>query len=211
MDFRRPLNAITPTLDGDVLATLAGADAEFTGRQVHRVLGRGSERGVRNTLERLTRQGVVLSRRAGAAKLYRLNTDHLATPWVKGLAGMRVQLLDRLKTTVEQWPIQPAAAVLFGSVARGDASEESDLDLLIVRPADCPDESAQWEEQLSNLEQAATAWTGNDARILEYGETELSEGRASSDAMLSESTIDGIVFFGSLRRLTGPRPRRNTR
>jgi hypothetical protein len=42
MDFGRPFNVVTPTLDGDVLGVLAGAEEEFTGRRIHQVLERGS-------------------------------------------------------------------------------------------------------------------------------------------------------------------------
>ena len=39
MDLARPLAVVSPTVDADVLAHLAGAEAEFTGRQVHQVAG----------------------------------------------------------------------------------------------------------------------------------------------------------------------------
>ena len=52
MDLSRPMRVVTPTLDGDVLVVLAGTDAPLTGRQVHTVLGRASETGVRMALER---------------------------------------------------------------------------------------------------------------------------------------------------------------
>lgn len=200
MDFRRPFRAITPTLDGDVLAVLAGADAEFTGRQVHGLVKHGSERGVRNALDRLAQQGVALSRRAGGAKHYRLNPEHLATPWVKGLAGMRVQLLERLTETVERWEEQPALAVLFGSVARDEATESSDLDILIVRPVRDGIDSTVWEAQLGELERAATAWSGNDARVLEYGVHELGNG-SKAETVIREAVQGGVVVSGSLPEL----------
>jgi predicted nucleotidyltransferase len=195
------LRAITPTLDGDVLAVLAGADAEFTGRQVHGLVRHGSERGVRNALDRLARQGVVSTRGAGRANLYRLNREHLAAPWIEGLASMRSQLLQRLSEMVEAWAIQPVVAVVFGSVARGDASEDSDLDLLVVRPANCSADFPTWETQLAELEESATKWTGNDARILEFGAHEL-EAQARSEAVLREAASEGVTFFGSEWRLT---------
>jgi hypothetical protein len=201
MDFRRPFLAVTPTLDGDVLAVLAGADADFTGRQVYHLVGHGSERGVRNALDRLSRQGVVLARKAGAANLFRLNREHLAAPWIEGLARMRSQLLRQLTETVEQWEVLPVVAVLFGSVARGEATEQSDLDLLVVRPADQAAGASIWEGQLAGLERAVTAWTGNDARVLELGESELTDGRSAPEPVLEEAARYGAPFFGSLRQL----------
>src|SRR3954471_17110464 len=200
MDFRRPLRAVTPTLDGDVLAVLAGAEAEFTGRDVHQLVRHGSERGVRNALDRLAEQGVVTSRAAGRAKLYGLNREHLAAPWVEGLTRMRSELLARLSETVESWELRPVLALVFGSVARGDASEESDLDLLVVRPAGVRPDSSVWEAQLAGLERSATAWTGNDARVLELDERELHQQAATEPAVL-EAARDGVVFFGSQRQI----------
>jgi predicted nucleotidyltransferase len=196
MEFLRPLRAVTPTLDGDVLAVLAGAEEEFTGRQVHRLVRHGSERGVRNALDRLARQGVVSTRGAGRANLYSLNREHLAAPWVQGLAGMRSQLVQRLGEAVETWEIPPVVAVMFGSVARGDASEDSDLDLLVVRPANCAADLPVWERQLAELEEAATRWTGNDTRILEFGAQEL-QAASRTDPALREAARDGVPFFGS--------------
>jgi predicted nucleotidyltransferase len=204
MDFRRPLQAVTPTLDGDVLAVLARAEAEFTGRQVHGLVQHGSERGVRNALDRLARQGVVSARGAGRANLYSLNSEHLAAPWIRGLAGMRSQLLERLHEAVEGWTIKPVVAVLFGSVARGEATESSDLDLLVVRPANCSPDFPAWQEQLAVLEESATRWTGNDTRILEFGTHELAS-RSRTEAVLREAASEGVPFFGSVRALTSLR------
>lgn len=193
VDFQRPLTTVTPTLDGDVLTVLARAEAEFTGRAVHRLLGRASERGVRNALERLVRQGVVISRRAGASKLYRLNADHLAAPAVKALATLREELLRRLARTVAEWDAPPAQAVLFGSVARGDADEGSDLDILVVRPHDVADYD-RWQDQLTRLQRDATAWTGNDCRVLEYREDELNR-QPARDRVLTAALREGVPLL----------------
>ncbi|HVS29369.1 MAG TPA: nucleotidyltransferase domain-containing protein [Solirubrobacteraceae bacterium] len=196
MDFRHPLATITPTLDGQVLSVLAGADAEFTGRQVHRLLGTHSERGVRKVLNRLVEQGVVLSRKAGPANLYQLNRDHLATPWIEGLVGLRRELLERLKAEVSTWQIRPAVGTVFGSAARGEASTESDIDLLLIRPAASDDGREAWEAQLASLQAKASAWTGNDARILEFSEEEL-RGSAGQQDVLKAVAREGLFFAGS--------------
>lgn len=113
---------------------------------------------------------------------------------------MRSQLLQRLGDTVEDWSIKPVVAVVFGSVARGEASEDSDLDLLVVRPANCSAEFPTWEIQLAELAESATKWTGNDTRILEFGAHEL-EARARSEGVLRAAAHEGVPFFGSEWRL----------
>jgi predicted nucleotidyltransferase len=199
MDFRRPLSVVAPTLDGDVLGVLAGAEEEFTGRRIHRVLGHGSEHGVRKAADRLVEQGIVTRRQAGQAKLYSLNRSHLAAPYVEGLGTLRAQLVQRLKDAVAGWKKPPAVVFLFGSVARGEAGAESDLDLLVVRRFDTKEETPRWQEQLADLEREATIWTGNEARIIEYGKRELAEAEVRS--VVEGALEDGVAIFGTRQRL----------
>lgn len=109
MDFRRPLQVVTPTLDGDVLSVLARADAEMTGRELQRVIGRGSHQGIRNAADRLTEQGVLSRRPSGNANLYRLNRDHVAASWIEGLASLPAQVLDRLRNAIDAWEQPPGS------------------------------------------------------------------------------------------------------
>jgi predicted nucleotidyltransferase len=199
MDFQRPLSVVTPTLDGDVLAVLAGADEEFTGRRIHRVLGRGSEHGVRKAADRLVHQGIVLRRQAGQAKLYCLNRDHVAAAPIEDLSSLRVELVRRLRKAVAGWASPAHTVLLFGSVARGQAGPESDLDLLVVRDARTGEEEPEWREQLANLERDATAWTGNDARIVEYGEGDLVD--AVVRPVVEAALLDGVELSGPRGRL----------
>lgn len=173
MDFKRPLAVVTPTLDGDVLAVLAGAQAAFTGREVHRMIGHSSDVGVRKALHRLSRQGVVLVEPAGRAYLYRLNREHLAAPHIEGLADLRRELFARLRKRIDDWPLPVVYAAVFGTVSTEGATADSDLDLFLVRPRHLPVDHHEWRDQVDALSQAASAWTGNDARVLEYGEDEL--------------------------------------
>jgi hypothetical protein len=103
MDLARPLTLITPTIDGDVLTVLAGATASFTGRQVHQVAGRHSERGVRNALHRLSEQGIVTRHRVGASNQYTLNRTHIAAPYIEALVRLRTELLHRIRAELESW------------------------------------------------------------------------------------------------------------
>jgi predicted nucleotidyltransferase len=200
MDFSRPLSVVAPTLDGDVLAVLAGAEEEFTGRRIHRVLGRGSEHGIRKAADRLVEQGIVSRRQAGQAKLYSLNRSHLAAPYVEGLGSLFAQLVERLTETVAGWEVPPALVFLFGSVARGDAGPDSDLDLFIIRKA-MPVRSRRsaWEEQLVNFESEATVWTGNEARVLEYRRQDLAD--AAIRELAEEVIEDGIEIYGTKAKL----------
>lgn len=112
---------------------------------------------------------------------------------------MRGQLIKRLRATLAGWDPPAKVALLFGSVARGDATAGSDLDLLVVREGGRDPDSDPWQTQLMKLEQSATAWTGNDTRILEYSEEELLD--LDDESVLENALREGIELFGSRRAL----------
>ena len=199
MDIRHPLSAVTPTLDGDVLVALAGVDAELTGREVHRLANRGSEHGVRKALDRLVEEGVVSRRPAGSAKLYTLNREHLAAPAIEALAGMRRELLRRMREAVAAWRVPAVGVIVFGSFARGEATRESDIDMLVIRPSGGDADDSDWSDQVNGLAAAVTAWTGNDARVLEYSEDEIPQ--LDNEEVLANAFSEGLEISGSIGRL----------
>jgi hypothetical protein len=206
VNLARPFQVVTPTLDGDVLAVLAGADKAFSGREVERHVGHASHRGVQKTLARLVNQGIVLVDHVGGAYLYALNRRHLAAPSIEELAGFRLRLIRRMREAVASWEIPPVVAVLFGSAARGDADQYSDLDVLIVRPGRVDVEDDRWRAQLAFFQEEATGWTGNDARALELGEEELTAQRLQ-ESVVRDAVAQGILLGGSLDALRGKRAR----
>ncbi|HEU0250022.1 MAG TPA: nucleotidyltransferase domain-containing protein [Solirubrobacteraceae bacterium] len=195
MDFHKPLGVVTSTLDGDVLAVLARADLELTSSEIRRLAGVGSMQGIRNTAERLTREGIVSRRIAGNTHLYRLNREHVAAKSIEVLASLPERVVKGLREAISGWVQPPALAFLFGSAATGNATADSDVDLLIVRPSGINPDSLPWTRQLADLQAQATAWTGNDTRILEYGEEEMS----ISDPVVFDALRDGIELFDTDR------------
>jgi nucleotidyltransferase-like protein len=196
VELHHPLAVITPTVDGDVLAVLARAEAAFTGREVHRLAGRYSEAGVRNALTRLVEQGVVLVERVGPSYAYRLNRDHLAATHIIALAGLRAEFLARLRSRLAGWDPPPAFAALFGSAARADMRAGSDIDLFVVRPDGLDPDDEPWAAQRDELVADVTRWTGNDTRPLEYGDTEARRALRRGEAVLQAIKAEGIHLAG---------------
>jgi hypothetical protein len=192
MELNRPLATVTPTLDGDVLAVLAQQEVTFTTGQLHRVLNRYSEEGIRKVLRRLARQGVVHSERVGNAYSYRLNREHLAAGPIIELSRLAHTLLQRLEDRLAGWAFPPTYAAVFGSAARGTMTEDSDLDLLLVRADDTPVDI--WDEQVGELIADVTRWTGNDTRPLEYTVSELTAARA--EPVLRDVQKEGLTVAG---------------
>jgi len=200
--LNRPFEVVTPTVDGDVLAVLARADAAFTPPQVRDLAGRHSVAGVRNALHRLTDQGIVHSEQVGRAFIYRLNRDHVAAPHVVALAEAGQTVIQRMRGLIASWATPPDYAALFGSAATGKMTTSSDLDVLIVRPTTVDlDDEAAWHDQLDDFALSCTRWTGNDTRVLELSAAEVRSG-ATTDRVLRAIARDGIHMAGSTEYLS---------
>lgn len=193
MDLAHPLAVVTPTVDGDVLAVLALADASFTTGQIHRLLGRFSEDGVRRALRRLTGQGIVLKTSAGNSHLYRLNRDHLAAEPVMELATIPQRLRQRIEDVLQHWDPAPVYGAVFGSAARRLMRGDSDIDVFLVRPNDA--DRHVWDEQVSRLVADVSLWTGNDVRVLEYDEAEVRH-LGPDEPVLISIAADGLTVAG---------------
>jgi len=212
MDLSRAIGVVAPTIDADVLALLASTDVAFTGRQVHRVLGRHSQTGVNRVLNRLVHEGIVASTTAGSARTYVLNHDHLQAGAVRELARARERLVERLTATMGEWLDEPHFAALYGSAASGHHSGDSDIDLFIVRPDDVLEDDDGWTESLLHLRALVARWTGNDCETVEMSTDEVEAAFAKRDPFIRNVGRQMIVLVGQgsylrragQRRLKGP-------
>lgn len=198
MQLQHPLAVVAPTVSADVLAVLARSESEFTPPEVQRLVGDHSVDGVRRALMGLVAQGIVVSERSGNAVRYRLNRAHLAASPIVALAGLREELIGRLRKRIEGWRLAPEYSALFGSAARNDMRLDSDIDIFVVRSREVDEDDGRWRRQLDGLEAATSGWTGNDARVLEYGEGDVRAALRAGDRVLADIRAEGI-------RLTGPR------
>lgn len=205
MLLHRPFQIVSPTVDGDALAVLAGADAEFTAPQVHALIGMYTVEGVRRALQRLTSQGIVIARRPTRAAMYRLNRAHLGADAIVAIATIRPRLLERLRRRLDEWAPPAEFVALFGSGATGTMRDDSDIDLFIVRPRTVDPDLSAWRDQVDAIERDVTSWTGNDTRVLEYDPREVRDGRAIGDPVLRDILSEGIVLHGSASLLRRPR------
>lgn len=190
MEIQRPFAVITNSVDGDVLRVLAGARAEFTVPQLHRLIGNRSVAGIRETVRRLVSQGIVDEHGIGRDRAYALNDDHLAAGAIREIADLRAALIARLRDRLASWSHPPVFAALFGSAARGEMAPDSDLDLVLVRPDGAADDI--WLTQLADLTRDATAWTGNDTRIIDLTADEVAA--ASFRPLLTAVAGEGVAL-----------------
>lgn len=204
MNVAKPFEAVSSTVDTDVLAVLAGSTMPRSGRELARRAGRSST-GVQHALDRLVEHGLVDRLEAGRTFLYTLNRDHLLAPAVEKMADARLELIRRLRDQLGAWRTPPIHASLFGSAARGDGDTGSDIDLFLVRPAEAAGDS-NWSEQVDGLAESVLSWTGNNAGIVEVGEDELSRLRDDPPPVVGELRRDAIDLAGQPAKSLFGRP-----
>ncbi len=197
MDLTHPAGAVVPSLDAEVLLVLAGTALPLTGRQVHRLAGRGSWTGVWKVLTRLERHGLVDVTQAGNANQYTLNRQHVAAPAALALVDLRGRLFERIAAAAAGWDVKPLAVSVFGSAARGDGGPESDIDLFVVRPARIHDDHPGWAEDLARLSASVRLWSGNAAAIVQASPAEVSAMTDRQEPIVESLRRDAVLLFGS--------------
>jgi predicted nucleotidyltransferase len=219
MDLSDPTRAVTPTLDGTILAVLATAGKPLTVGQVAQQAARGSEIGIRRSMARLVEQGIVRATLMGRNQVHELNRDHIAAKVAEQLAGLRTELWKRFRDEFASWRPRPLWACVFGSAARGDGDEKSDIDLLVVHPpflgekrpaglsptirsqlADAlgaallasAEAEQQWEGQIDRLRELAERWTGNSLQVVDLSFYDWRHPATQHRPLLDEIRHDGI-------------------
>jgi uncharacterized protein len=115
-----------------VLALLFGhPDRAYYTREIIAAANAGSSQ-VQSELERLTRAGLVLREPRGNQVHYRANRDAPVFPELAGLVTKTFGVADVLRAALA--PLAPSIelALLYGSIATGEARASSDVDLLVV-------------------------------------------------------------------------------
>lgn len=199
MDVSNPISSVVPGGRGAVLSVLARSGQPLSGRRVAELAGDavGVAR-VAEILGELTRTGIATAESHPPAMLYQLNDDHVAARAIRELCGLHGLLLDRIRSELATWGVEPEGAWMFGSAARGDGDLDSDIDVLIVSPSgdfDVP----TWESQLFDLSYLIRQWSGNSASILDYSDGELTSLDEIGEPLLASVRNDGIHLAGRRR------------
>lgn len=87
---------------------------------------------VQTELLRLTRSGLVVRERRGNQVHYRANAAASVYPEIVGLVTKTFGVADVLKRAIEPFAKEIDIALVYGSIAQGNPSAVSDVDLLLV-------------------------------------------------------------------------------
>ena len=115
-----------------VLALLYGhADEEFYLRQIIRVAGIGQGT-VQRELEKLVAAGLVLRRAHGRQVYFRANPGSPVYQELRGLLLKTAGMADVLREALASLADRISVAFVYGTVARGDERQGSDVDVMVV-------------------------------------------------------------------------------
>ena len=172
----------------------------MTRQQVADLIGAASEAGVRKVLRRLAEQGVVIEQRIGRHFTYVGNREHIMWPAVEVFMSAADRLDTTIREHVETWEVPALSVELFGSVAVGTSTTESDVDLMVYRPSLTEDQVGLWDSQVAKLRMAVERWTGNACEILEIDPRTLVEMAAEDEPVLKAPRvpISGIYIAAAV-------------
>jgi DNA-binding transcriptional ArsR family regulator len=196
MDFVRPIEAIVPGAQGQVLAVLAETSAELNLRTIAQLSG-VSQAQVSRVLPVLVELGMVERREVPPSSLFRLVPEHVASRAILALNRSTETVLDRLGEAARALPVPPVSIIIFGSFARREATFDSDLDVVVVRPRGVDEDDELWASSTEQWRVGARRLTGNRVDVLEVTSDEAGARLAGPSELWADIRRDGLVVYGA--------------
>ena len=196
MDYGNPVEALIPGVQGRVLTVLARTQAELTMRSVAELAGVSANQAT-VVLNRLVRLGLVERRNVGAAALVRLVRENEAARSVLSLVDLRQGVLARFEREARKIRPAPTCLAVFGSFARGEAHENSDVDVLAVPPTAAHSDGGHWTAALGQWSDRAARIAGNPVNLLEATVEELPRLVRREQAPWRTIVEEGVVLIGA--------------
>jgi hypothetical protein len=190
MFFGEPFGGIIPGARGAVLSALLRTGAPLTGRQVHAMISdEHSLWSVQKALAALARLGIVGTQPIGRAVVHTINERHAAVGHLRALADPIAMLTAVIVGEVGS---EVESVILFGSLARGEAGEGSDIDLAVIA-------GSGWDGR-TNLEDAVLIGVGNRCDVLVFTPTQFQRLVRSGEPVVSDILREGVALVGSMPR-----------
>lgn len=195
MDFVRPIEAIVPGAQGRVLAVLVETTAELNLRTIAQLAGISQAQASR-LLPDLVALGVVERREVPPASLFRLVPEHVASRSLLALARSTDTVFEEMGRLAGALPRPPMSVIVFGSFARREAVIDSDIDAVVVRPAELDEDDDAWSAPLETWRHDVRRLTGNAVEVLEVSAEEAATKLAGRGQVWVDIRRDGRVVHG---------------
>jgi predicted nucleotidyltransferase len=190
VDFTQPFGGIIPGARGAVLAVLLRAGEALTGRQVHGLVSdRFSLWSVQEALKALSHLGIVENRTVGRATVHSIDEDHSAVAPLRALSDPIAALTSTVRATIDS---SVDAVLVFGSIARGEAHSDSDIDLAVIA-------ASGWDRR-AELQDAVQRSMGNECDVLVFSPEEFQQLAHDAEPVVADILRDGIALVGSKPR-----------
>ncbi|WP_290512829.1 nucleotidyltransferase domain-containing protein [Aeromicrobium sp.] len=169
-----------------MLAVLLRTGEPLTGRQIHGMVSdKHSLWSVQDALKALTGLGLITNRTVGRAGIHEVNEAHASIAPLRALldpmAVLRAAVSEVSGSDVD-------AVLLLGSIARGEATEASDVDLAVIAAPD-------WSGRI-DLEDTVRARLGNDCDVLVFTPAEFAERALAGEPVVADIVRDGVALVG---------------
>lgn len=194
MDFVRPIEAIVPGVQGRVLAVLTET-AELNLRTIAQLAGVSQAQASR-VLPGLVDLGVVERREIPPASLFRLVPEHVASRALLAVARSTETVFHEIGQLAASLPHPPVSVIVFGSFARRSAGPASDIDIVVVRPADIDEDDDDWTDSLEVWRGGVRRLTGNPVDVIEVSADEVAAKAVGRSHLWAEVRRDGRVVHG---------------
>jgi predicted nucleotidyltransferase len=200
MFFSEPFGGIIPGARGAVLAALLRTGAPLTGRQVHGLVSDDySLWTVQEALKALALLGIVETQTIGRAGVHTINERHAAVAPLRALLDPVTALRDAVSSVTGK---DVSAVILFGSIARTEATLNSDIDLAVIA-------SPGWDKRVE-LEDSVRTRLGNDCDVLVFTQAEFDRLATTGEPVVDDILRDGVALIGTKPQTTpGAMPRRS--
>lgn len=194
MDYRQPVEALIPGAQGRILGVLARSGAPLNLRTLARLAGISPGQASR-VLPRLVELGAVRRTEVPPSALFELPKHNFAADLVRALSDAPGALLQEMRKTTARLRPAPASVVLFGSAATGEAGADSDIDLLVVRPAGDTDDDA-WTPAIMKWTAHIREFSGNPVNVLEENEEDIPRLLRSRRSLWDSIRSQGVLLSG---------------
>jgi predicted nucleotidyltransferase len=141
------IETVIPGAQGRVIGALVRLDGPRTISEIARLAGVSRDRAA-SVVAELERIGLVDRRPTGRAHLVSLVDEHPVTQSLREIDRARERAIELLGQAAHGIQPAPRYLALYGSWARGEATEESDLDVAVIA-----DDTTDHDTLLAALEQ----------------------------------------------------------
>lgn len=197
MLFNNPLDYILGQQSKvKILRFLVKSNAELNGREIAKAVGLSHVK-CHTALRELSVHGLINMRRTGRSVIYSIDPENiLAKFFLTPLYNKESRLLNILAQTIaKEFSLpRPLSIFLFGSIVKGQARPNSDIDILLVQPDEKNMREAKVE--LSKAERNIVKLFSNRLAPIMIRKSEFKKRYKREEKFIKEVVKTGKIIYG---------------